>query len=375
MSKLQLCEIPSTDGTYCQKCLYNISRWDFNGPGYCTLDFPVDYCYAYDWVLNCLLCHDGYWLKIIPNDIYRCIPKTLGCLNYDTNSKKCITCQAGWSMNTSVNSISNLTEYFCFFVADANCLKYDSNNVCLNCATNYVLANNKCNYWIPNCDTMSGTVCSKCKTNYQLDTKGNCVDIPKVLNCALQIDFACQSCVTGYSLSNNQCTFIIQNCAKVNGLICSQCNTGYSITSDGQCAAIPKISNCFNQVDFACQSCVTGYSLLSNQCIYIIDNCAQVNGMVCSKCISDFYITTDGKCAAIPKVPNCASQLDFTCQSCISGYSLSNNQCIFIIDNCASVNGMVCSKCNTGYYITTDGKCSSIPKISNCASQLDFTCQ
>jgi len=57
--------------------------------------------------------------------------------------------------------------------------------------------------------------------------------------------------------------------------------------------------------------------------------------MVCSKCNTGYTVSIDGKCTIIPKVANCASQVDFTCQSCVAGYSLSNNQCIYIIDNCA----------------------------------------
>ncbi len=47
--------------------------------------------------------------------------------------------------------------------------------------------------------------------------------------------------------------------------------------------------------------------------------------MVCSECNNGYYITTDGKCALIPKVPNCQNQIGFTCQSCITGYNLVNN--------------------------------------------------
>ncbi len=126
-------------------------------------------------------------------------------------------------------------------------------------------------------------------------------------------------------------------------MVCSKCNSGYSISSDGKCAFIPKIPNCASQLDFTCQSCATGYSLMNNQCSYIIENCLQVNGMICTQCSSGYSITNDGKCALIPKIPNCATQLDATCQSCINGYALINNQCVFIIDNCATVNGMLCA--------------------------------
>lgn len=86
----------------------------------------------------------------------------------------------GWVMNTTVNKWSLLTEYYCMFSPDKNCLSYDTNDVCLSCATNYQLISNKCIYVIPNCEISNGNVCSKCKTNYQLDVNGNCIPIPLI---------------------------------------------------------------------------------------------------------------------------------------------------------------------------------------------------
>jgi len=105
-----MCEIISADGTYCTKCLYDIPRYDLNDQyGWCQLDVPVDNCYAPNSWFDCILCHDGYWLSITYVDINRCISKTVGCLNYDNNAKKCITCQPGWSMNSSINAITKVT--------------------------------------------------------------------------------------------------------------------------------------------------------------------------------------------------------------------------------------------------------------------------
>ena len=109
----------------------------------------------------------------------------------------------GWTMNNTVNGASNLTEYFCYFVPDVNCLKYDANNICLGCATNYTVYNNKCLFWLENCAIMNGNVCSKCGTNFQIDATGKCVAIPKVANCASQVDYTCSSCLTDYNLINN----------------------------------------------------------------------------------------------------------------------------------------------------------------------------
>ncbi len=341
-------------------------------------DFLPDDCYAYDRNLNCVLCHDGFWMNTsLTNDRNLCKPKTYGCQDYDSNSKKCKVCMPGWTMNTTVNGASNLSEYFCYFVPDNNCVKYDANNICLGCVTNYAVVNNRCVFWLANCVTMKGNLCEKCIANYQLESTGKCVAIAKILNCASQVDYVCSSCLTGYNLLNNQCVSAINipNCAQINGTVCAKCNSGYYITSDGKCVLIPPIPNCQNQLDFTCQSCLTGYTLVNNTCVYLIANCAQVSAMVCTKCNTNFEITVDSKCAPIPKITNCASQLDYNCSLCLTGYSLYNNKCTFIIDNCAVVKGMICSKCNINFEITIDGKCTPIPKIQNCASQIDYICQ
>ena len=243
----------------------------------CMFDFLPDDCYAYDLNLNCVLCHDGFWMNTsLTNDRNLCKHKTYGCQEYDSIAKKCKVCMPGWTMNTTVNGASGLSEYFCYFVPDINCVKYDANNICLGCVTGYAIVNNVCVKWLANCATMSGAVCSKCVTNYQLDSTGKCVAIPKIPNCASQVDYTCSSCLTGYNLVNNQCfsAITIPNCAQINGTVCAKCNTGYYITSDEKCAMIPAIANCQNQVDFTCQSCVAGYALINNTCVYVIANCA-----------------------------------------------------------------------------------------------------
>ena len=217
-------------------------------------------------------------------------------------------------------------------------------------------------------------VCSKCNTNFEITTDGKCALIPKISNCASQIDYTCRSCAAGWALSNNQCIYIIENCALVNDMVCSKCNTDYSITLDGKCSYIPRISDCASQVDFTCSSCVAGYALNNNFCNYIIDNCAQVAGMVCAQCNSGYSVTSEGQCQLIPKVANCASQVDFICQFCLTGFILSNNQCFATTENCLEYTGATCSKCITNYQLSTSFTCTFIPRIANCFNQIDTYC-
>ncbi len=115
-------------------------------------------------------------------------------------------------MNTTKNMYSNLTEYYCYFVADVNCVAYDTGNNCQQCAKNYVIVNNKCVNWVANCEVMNvnGVKCDKCKLGYQLDVNSNsCGAIPPIANCYTQVDTQCSVCVSGYQVVNNLCVFVI----------------------------------------------------------------------------------------------------------------------------------------------------------------------
>lgn len=179
-----------------------------------------------------MLCHDGYYINwgIV---LRTCTSKKIGCENYDLTAKKCRTCLPGYLMNTTANPYSNQSEYFCYFVPDQNCISYDNKTLttCLQCASNYILSNNQCVYWVANCEVMSEKICKKCLSNFYLDNSGNCAQIPKISNCVNQIDFTCNSCVSGYVLASNQCLYFIENCQLLNGLVCSQCNAGYFVNN------------------------------------------------------------------------------------------------------------------------------------------------
>lgn len=169
VDKLQMCAVPSADKTHCITCVNPLLSVLYLGGGvytFCMLEFPLDECYAFDYCYNCLLCHDGYWLNQTVNDVNFCIPKSQGCLNYDSINKKCVTCMDGWVMNTTINKISLLSEYYCMFVPDKNCLQYDTNYTCLQCASGYSVLNGKCVMTLPNCALVNGNICSKCNTNY-----------------------------------------------------------------------------------------------------------------------------------------------------------------------------------------------------------------
>lgn len=57
-------------------------------------------------------------------------------------------------------------------------------------------------------------------------------------------------------------------------------------------------------------------------------------GQVCQQCNTGYTVNSQGKCSLIPLIDNCLTQIDSTCQKCNDGYTLSNNACIFNIANC-----------------------------------------
>lgn len=224
---------------------------------------------------------------------------------------------------------------------------------------------------IDNCAVVNGLVCAQCNAGFYIDAEGKCAEIPKVPNCASQVDFTCQSCATGFALTNNECVFIIENCATVNGLICSQCHSNFAITTDGKCSPIPPIPNCASQLDHTCQTCTTGYTLINNQCNLADPGCIEHTGTKCTKCSSLYSLSIIGICVPVPQIPNCVEQNVYTCHKCNTAYDLTSNNCVYHIDNCLAVEGTVCSKCATGYVVGSTGLCV----VSDPFAGLDLNCR
>jgi hypothetical protein len=275
MDRAVFCEVMDSTGTNCTKCISGWNARIFSSTR-CMLSFPVWDCYGYDWNLNCQICHPGFYIKYgnytYPN---LCISKKVGCSVYDENRQLCLECQPGYTMNTTANSFAKLeSESFCYFIPDKNCVLYDAaGTTCQSCASNYVLSKNQCNLWLPNCAIMNGNLCQKCSVNYEVNTFGNCSFIARILNCLIQTEYLCESCMSGYRLQNNQCIFIIDNCLKVKDQVCTECNAGFVINIDGKCSLILRILNCETQVVSTCQKCLSNYVLMNNQCIFTMPNC------------------------------------------------------------------------------------------------------
>lgn len=213
--------------------------------------------------------------------------------------------------------------------------------------------------------------------------------IPRIANCDIQVDYNCQTCLSKYTLVNNQCIVVIPNCLQVTGFDCTTCATGY-IPFNGQC--IPKIQNCIIQSGTNCGKCLTGYDLVNmTSCVYHIDNCVKVNGMACFICADGYELKPNGQCSLIPVVivdpalffdPNCKTydMVTFSkCLECGKGFFLNaKGTCEQVDPLCKtynSVNGF-CLSCYIGYTLDLiNGKCSRTPasvhQLDNC-NEYDF---
>jgi hypothetical protein len=77
-------------------------------------------------------------------------------------------------------------------------------------------------------------------------------------------------CAVGYNLANNQCVYDIANCLEIVDKKCTKCATSFAVTSIGTCDLVPRIPNCIDQNGLVCNACDTGFSLSNNICTYFI---------------------------------------------------------------------------------------------------------
>ena len=103
-------------------------------------------------------------------------------------------------------------------------------------------------------------------------------------------------------------------------------------STENTCVALP--DNCEVVANGSCTKCLPSYMLDSDSgnCVLItIKNCDQVksgDSTKCEKCVSGYYSTSDGTCAAL-SISHCASGTSKRCLTCVDGYKmkLDGSQC------------------------------------------------
>jgi hypothetical protein len=224
-------------------------------------------------------------------------------------------------------------------------------------------------------------ICAQCASGFSVTTDGKCQAIPSIPNCASQVEFTCQSCLSGFILNNNQCSATTVNCIEYTGDTCTKCQSGFSLTSTNTCILVPRVSNCFIQAGSICTQCNAGFTLARNTCTFRISNCLKVTGTVCEQCREGFVVGSNGQCVADPFAGldlNCRlyDQATFNkCLVCSGGFFLNTlGKCEQIDPLCRSFNGNngFCLSCYVGFSLeTTRGKCFKTSSLTSEAA-LDY---
>lgn len=198
-----------------------------------------------------------------------------------------------------------------------HCKIYSSKNRCETCQTGYFLSNNECNLILAiNCLLFENeTKCRSCTFEFPyLDTDFNCKKNPLIPNCKY------------YSTVNK----------------CEKCEDSFYLNSESKCVTIsPIVQNCsIYSSESKCITCVKGYELITESST---ETCNKINGVdpFCKNAVSG-----DNRCAV------CKSGyvlIDGICQKC----DHQNPGCAV----CDSGNLGTCKMCTSGYTMDTDGMC------------------
>jgi hypothetical protein len=258
-----------------------------------------------------------------------------------------------------------------------------------------------CVYYDPNCATLSTVSCLACKIGYQASAStGLCTlsssssnnTVVTIPNCNNIFNGQCTSCVSGYTLSNNQCVAVSggatvisdrdPNCVNYVNNVCNKCSDKYYIGSSGTCIPVNPLCKS-NDATGACTSCFPGYSLSAGSCGIAGNsdpNCQtrDSNG-ICSSCYSGFYLNlTSGKCAGLNPLCKTSNTTNGNCLSCYPGYALSNGLCgvSFKDPNCQEYDANNnCIKCASKYFLnTTSGSCQPVSPLCQTSNSLSGVC-
>ena len=218
-------------------------RWVFNNNNVCV---PVsDLCRTHEG-LQCTACYTGFVLNngVCDLDPFNTqVPTDAGCSNWDWANQICISCSPFWVFNANGVCVP----------VDTLCKTYDNaTGLCLSCwkgynlnadtgacdrAPNQAVTDKGCSEW--NWDAQT---CLRCGP-YWWNNNGACQAVSPFCKTYDSNNGQCQSCFTGYNLSNGECVLAPENLCKTedaNG--CTTCYNGY-VLYQKQCIPLNKISN------------------------------------------------------------------------------------------------------------------------------------
>ena len=210
---------------------------------------------------------------------------------------------------------------------------------------------------IRNCNVYeTATACSQCDQENQVASDGrSCLSVGVLNNCIKwDKDKKCLQCAVGSTLLNGVCSLPLPNCAELeNPTSCKECVDKFYLSQTPNKTCLPvttAIENCNRYgVNSVCTRCVKGFALREadgtcrpkNQVNEEIDsNCEDTivsNANYCNICRQGYYLTGEVstgnlKCETNDaKVESCYVA-DFTdnkkCTVCMPGYEMDNSLCV-----------------------------------------------
>ncbi|ELP87985.1 protein serine/threonine kinase, putative [Entamoeba invadens IP1] len=311
---------------------------------------------------TCYNCDPGYYTDSVASSECKqcsstcrtCDPTTGSCTNCITNyfiqNGNCVTCEAGYKINTRKNKCDICPAGYYSQAMATKCKDCDSmtwstegSATCTPCSTNCSSCS-KSNGHCTSCITGYGFAkdnyrCEQCQAgNYAYYSNCKICDDLKYQN--LNGQTTCKSCAEGCS-----------SCNKTTG-VCINCKAGYGY-SNGECTPC------------GVQQYSTGGTSQCMECPSGCTNCIKESG-VCSECENGMK-KDSGVCISCSSNGNCSSctstvfESNRKCAICNNGYYLDNNMCSLC--NSISSECLVCSQTSKectlckNEYISTETSC------------------
>ena len=418
----------STDGISCTSCYKGYYLWG-GGCVKCTDENCEDCTYnAITTNSPCSKCRQGYYLNPLTSICISCSGNYNGTYcqlcdysldNISNNyNYKCSKCIDGYGVIIGVNS--------CTFCSLPNCLQciYDpikNKYICDNCASGYYLESyGNCSYCgDSHCTTCNKTefslTCTACNSGYYLNSSKKCAPCANAgIGCAEcsvdeNLEPICSKCIDSTYFFNDTtnncvpCNTLVASCSKCandissNSILCFSCNNNYYLQNTTLCTKCQSdLCNTCSGFDFgkSCSVCKSGYYVKNSSCDICsnaVSGCKSCskdssNGVICSQCLSAFYLNKTKNCVTCSSFCQNCSDHDH-CYSCSNGYysqinktgsyCLSSNcdppisiankvektceLCSDLFDNCSECNTfLVCSRCRTGNFMM-------LPYLNSCS--------
>ena len=217
--------------------------------GKCVIESPKDPNCKTSNGNFCVECYQGFYYSQGDRACKRLNPL---CKTSNLATGACLTCYPGYNLNQRTGQCE-------VFFKDPNCLQFNLNNICMECANRFYLASdNKCMPVNPLCKTSSPA------------------------------NGACLTCYPGYTLSGRDCVVGSErdaNCQTFNGELCVKCYKNFYLNSgSGKCMAVNPLCRTSNEFTGECTSCYPGYEIIRGGCEVAQStdpNCKTLNGNQC----------------------------------------------------------------------------------------------